>query len=904
MYWRFGFHSTSSIDTLLEKPDVPVESILEDEDLLQECKSQNARLVQYLQRPDVLRTLFGYVTGDIDVEPRSSYKYPYLAAEVLCSDIWSIVETCLEHSDELLTPFWDTVLSKTTDDLLSNPVMPARFTKINSVFLAKKPAEMLQFIKSVPDVVTKLLAQVEIPAVVDLLFRIVKSDGQIEGAGAVDWLSTEGFVPLLMNLLSPYERPEIHVAVSELLKDIISISCPAPGNVSMTGGMDDAAQDVSVSNRLVRELAAERTVIKLVGFMLGDTEDHANGETSRLWKQSDEPAESFSRSSREENAPLAPPPERAASALVHGTSVAIELIRKNHSDYYEPVLFHTLRNRLIAVQQHQALTTPNTMASHVGSEDRESLETALASLAEEVGIVHLGHLLNAVCDRLDEFQALLRQPRTSVSCSRPHIIHSFGSESCQTAPLETTMGLVVPLTFERLRICELYAELYHTSNMALLNRLPGDGPSYDSEGRLLGGLAGLGELARVSASGPSDASHSDRDEKESELHAARELPVSTSSMDTSSISVDEDMLDEALENAPVDSDLAEAAITDPPVTSIQHSSPRGVDPFQDPDDSGAPLEHDTEETDLARERACSGDRLKQQYLELGILETLLSLFFDYPWNNFLHLVVYDVVHQVLTGRVEEGYNRLLTIHLLKDARLIERILQYQPQGEQSQSENNVRGGFSGHLMLLADDVIQAYDEFSKSMKVCLDTVVPQPEWDVFVARHRLAKEQEKKILGGIRPAAANRRTALFSAQVDEVGGTGATTSSNVTSLAPPTSSNSLKTPPLSSSRQVTAFDQDERDSVLVASPDEEDDDEWGSFASTTQGDAILSFDEEEEDTLAFTPAPSISERVLTIADLNSSFHADIEAKGSTAIFEQWPPDNEAEEGMGDIMNGQ
>lgn len=62
------------------------------------------------------------------------------------------------------------------------------------------------------------------------------------------------------------------------------------------------------------------------------------------------------------------------------------------------------------------------------------------------------------------------------------------------------MGEILPLTLERFRICELYAELLHCSSLSLLNRPPGFGPQYDSEGSLTGGLGGLEELARVISS--------------------------------------------------------------------------------------------------------------------------------------------------------------------------------------------------------------------------------------------------------------------------------------------------------------------------------------------------------------------------------------------------------------------
>lgn len=45
MFWRFGFHNPSAIDTLLDREDIELEDILEEEDLLQEAKSHNQKLI-------------------------------------------------------------------------------------------------------------------------------------------------------------------------------------------------------------------------------------------------------------------------------------------------------------------------------------------------------------------------------------------------------------------------------------------------------------------------------------------------------------------------------------------------------------------------------------------------------------------------------------------------------------------------------------------------------------------------------------------------------------------------------------------------------------------------------------------------------------------------------------------
>jgi serine/threonine-protein phosphatase 6 regulatory subunit 3 len=57
------------------------------------------------------------------------------------------------------------------------------------------------------------------------------------------------------------------------------------------------------------------------------------------------------------------------------------------------------------------------------------------------------------------------------------------------------------------------------------------------------------------------------------------------------------------------------------------------------------------------------------------------MFFAFPWNNFLHSAVYDIVHQVMTGAVDGGYNRELIISLFRDAKILQRIVEGQSKND-------------------------------------------------------------------------------------------------------------------------------------------------------------------------------------------------------------------------------
>ena len=106
----------------------------------------------------------------------------------------------------------------------------------------------------------------------------------------------------------------------------------------------------------------------------------------------------------------------------------------------------------------------------------------------------------------------------------------------------TTVGAIKPLTFERYRICELYAELLHCSNMSLLNRPAEFEHLYDSEGRLQGGLSALEELAQVIAIGSGNEQDEDGldDDENDDIEPAHEFPVSAAH-DSSSLDSDDDM---------------------------------------------------------------------------------------------------------------------------------------------------------------------------------------------------------------------------------------------------------------------------------------------------------------------------------------------------------------------------
>lgn len=171
--------------------------------------------------------------------------------------------------------------------------------------------------------------------------------------------------------------------------------------------------------------------------------------------------------------------------------------------------------------------------------------------------------------------------------------------------------------------------------------------------------------------------------------------------------------------------------------------------------------------DLSNVQPVVGDYLKMQFVEYGIVPTILSFFFKYPWNNFLHNVVYDIVQQVFNGPMDRGFNPTLAISLFESADITSQIINGQHASEQSQQQNKTRMGYMGHLTLIAEEVVKFTERHPPELlsETVLQKVMDQ-EWINYV-EGALAetRERDNAILGGVRPevAMSNRQAGGLSA---------------------------------------------------------------------------------------------------------------------------------------------
>ncbi|CAG8542941.1 8541_t:CDS:10 [Ambispora gerdemannii] len=619
MFWRFSLNP-SAIDGLLDKEDLTLEELLDEDDLLQECKTQNNKLIEYLRDPVILSQLLNYIIRE-DLDDRQRFKYPYVACEVLSCEIWAICEAVIDNPD-LLNSFWQ---------LLDRPpplnhLQASYFVKVNAVFLSRKTNEMVKFIRSIPKVVNKLLTHMETSAIMDLLLKLISVEEYPEGAGVVDWLNSEGLIQALISKLEPNLDSDIHSTAAQVLNDIISIS---QSSNPEQGGIGP--------NALIRELISDKTVSRLVDYML---DIKSPGSTS---------------------------------TLKNGVGIFIQIIQKNNCDYDDEAM--------LALVQHN----------------------------QHNSVVDLSEMLRVLANRIGEFKKLLEHPKSV------------------TKPIETTIGETLPLGFERFRICELFAELIHCSNMSLMNTIRPESST--------NGLFGV-----------KNANNNYNDYEHADSNFVSVVPEQEQKGYSSSL----DSINS------IKSATQQESSSDPPGNSIDSTSPMDTVEHEHGQTINNSVESNKSNNQLVtqnQDHILVGDLLKEKFIEHKIIPTCLDMFFTFKWNNFLHTVVYDMIAQIFNRRMDIGRNKELAISVFTDGKLTKRITEAQKSNEKKVKEpKGVRLGYMGHLTFIAEEVVKLLDRYAVDIGEKVREYIEASEWQEYVSKTlRETRERDRAPLGGQRP---------------------------------------------------------------------------------------------------------------------------------------------------------
>uniref|UniRef100_A0A4X2K5V9 Protein phosphatase 6 regulatory subunit 1 n=1 Tax=Vombatus ursinus TaxID=29139 RepID=A0A4X2K5V9_VOMUR len=253
VFWKFDLHTSSHIDTLLQRDDLVLAQLLDEEDVLQECKVPHPKLLDYLLWPAHLQALVDWVTQEPPAagDERLRYKYPSVSCEILTSDVPQINDA-LGEDEALLGRLYGFL--QNTGPL--NPLLASFFSKVMGVLINRKTGQIVSFLRNKADFVPLLLHHIGTSAIMDLLLRLLTCVEQPPLRREVlDWLNDERIVQWLVDMIHPDQDEAQHSNASQFLCDIVCLSREQMLRV----------QDGAEPDRLLATLEKQETVEHLLG---------------------------------------------------------------------------------------------------------------------------------------------------------------------------------------------------------------------------------------------------------------------------------------------------------------------------------------------------------------------------------------------------------------------------------------------------------------------------------------------------------------------------------------------------------------------------------------------------------------------------------------------------------------
>ncbi|KAJ8381480.1 hypothetical protein SKAU_G00022580 [Synaphobranchus kaupii] len=222
MFWKFDLHTTSHIDKLLDKEDVTLRELMEEEDVLQECKAQNRRLLLFLSQDHCMQELVALITQEPpeDMEEKIRFKYPNIACELLTSDVNHINDKL--GGDECLL---ETLYQFLEKEPPLNPLLASFFSKTIGNLIARKTEQVITFLRKKEGFIGLVLKHIDTSAMMDLLLRLISC---VEPAPlrqeVLSWLNEEKLIQRLIELVHIAQDEERQSNASQTLCDIIRLS--------------------------------------------------------------------------------------------------------------------------------------------------------------------------------------------------------------------------------------------------------------------------------------------------------------------------------------------------------------------------------------------------------------------------------------------------------------------------------------------------------------------------------------------------------------------------------------------------------------------------------------------------------------------------------------------------------
>ncbi|XP_009367067.2 serine/threonine-protein phosphatase 6 regulatory subunit 3 isoform X2 [Pyrus x bretschneideri] len=220
MFWKLTSLSASSpVETVLDKENFTLEELLDEEEIIQECKALNTRLINFLRDRDQVEQLLRYIVEEApeDAESKRAFKFPFIACEVFTCEIDVILKTLVDE-EKLM----NLLFSFLEPNRPHSAPLAGYFSKVVVCLMMRKTVPLMNYVQAHQDVFRQLVDLIGITSIMEVLVRLVGADDHVypNFIDVMQWLAESNLLEMIVDKLSPNNPPEVHANAAETLSAI------------------------------------------------------------------------------------------------------------------------------------------------------------------------------------------------------------------------------------------------------------------------------------------------------------------------------------------------------------------------------------------------------------------------------------------------------------------------------------------------------------------------------------------------------------------------------------------------------------------------------------------------------------------------------------------------------------
>ncbi|WZZ83842.1 hypothetical protein YC2023_104414 [Brassica napus] len=204
------------VETILDKENFTLEELLDEEEIIQECKALNSRLINFLRDKAQVEQLLRYIVEESpdDADSKRAYKFPFISCEIFTCEIAVILKTLVEDDDLM-----DLLFSFLEPNRSHSALLAGYFSKVVICLMVRKTAALMNYVKGHQNVFRQLVDLIGITSIMEVLVRLVGADDHVypNFLDVMQWLADSNLLEMIVDKLKPSSPAEVQANAAETL---------------------------------------------------------------------------------------------------------------------------------------------------------------------------------------------------------------------------------------------------------------------------------------------------------------------------------------------------------------------------------------------------------------------------------------------------------------------------------------------------------------------------------------------------------------------------------------------------------------------------------------------------------------------------------------------------------------